>query len=226
MPHPAKPPAAFTSGPAAFPRTGYHEPLSHANTPAQAQAYSTPLTSGVPTPLTDANVAGVPQLSGPPPNFIGGDEYDALSLSALFTFDDLPEEPEDEDFVPPTSPKPGSESESSDEEDEGEPETFSPEPAAQNKGEEHEKRGEKRKRSEDEGDEDMFLPIRDVPIPMESVYAEAMAALGVRSKSELTKVVTRIVEGASRGHVSADEVDVLRRLVLIAEAQGMYAGSK
>lgn len=194
-------------------------------------AFSTP---GVLTPLTDAAMATHAQqtpaslvdLTGAYTGFEGGDDYDTMSLSALFNFDDLPEDAADEDFVPPTSPKPGESSSDDEDEDEDEEE----EEEDDDSGKEPEKtqhRGQKRPREDDEeaGDEaeDMFLPIRDVPIPIEEVYSDAMAALGVNSKEELTKVVADIVKGASQGHVSAEAVEVLRRLVTIAEAQGLYA---
>lgn len=234
--------AVLSSG---FNVAAFATPSSFAPTPAGA----------VLTPLTDAAIAThaqqtqaqqTPQspvdLTGAYTGFEGGDDYDTMSLSALFTFDDLPEDAADEDFVPPTSPKPG-ESSSDDEDDEDEEEDEEGEGEGEDEGsrrdegegeraERAEHRGQKRPREDDDEEvpdeaedeaEDMFLPIRDVPIPIEEVYSEAMAALGVRSKDELTKVVARIVQGASRGHVSADAVEVLRRLVTIAEAQGMYA---
>lgn len=191
------------------------------------------------TPLTDAAMATHAlqtepvDLTGAYTGFEGGDDYDTMSLSALFTFDDLPEDAADEDFVPPTSPKPGESS--SDEEDEDEDEEEEEGDAGGGEGDtpkgdgrEGDHRGHKRTREEYEDEaqdeaEDLFLPIRDVPIPLETVYSEAMAALGVRSKSELASLVSRIVQGASGGHLSPDQIEVLRRLMVIAESQGMYA---
>lgn len=205
-----------------------------ATPPAVSSSFSTPT---VLTPLTDAAMATHTQettspvdLTGAYTGFEGGDDYDTMSLSALFNFDDLPEDAADEDFVPPTSPKPGEsssddEDEDEDEQDEDEGDEDEEDDSGKEKAEEKQHRGQKRPREDDAGDEaeDMFLPIRDVPIPIEEVYSEAMAALGVNSKEELTKVVASIVQGASQGHVSPEAVEVLRRLVTIAEAQGMYA---
>lgn len=167
-------------------------------------------------------------------NYSWRPDDDAISLSALFTLDDLGEDANDGDFVPPTSPK----GESSDSESEGEGED-EPTPRAPNGGEE---RPSKRRRTEerpthtpktpetadddnevqeaDDEPEDLCMPIEDVPVPEDQLYADAMTALGVSTPAELAVVVAKIVETASRGGVTPEQVEGLRRLMRLAEARG------
>ncbi|CAK9784550.1 hypothetical protein CC85DRAFT_283027 [Cutaneotrichosporon oleaginosum] len=135
---------------------------------------------------------------------------DAMSLSALFTLDDLGEDANDADFVPPTSPKGESESDSDDDEDEEE--------RARDK--DRNKAHTAPTASPPDEEEDLFLPIEDVPVPEDQLYADAMAALGVSTPAELKVVVNKIVETASRGGVTPEQVEGLRRLTRLAEVRG------
>ncbi|BEI81702.1 hypothetical protein CcaverHIS002_0208620 [Cutaneotrichosporon cavernicola] len=137
---------------------------------------------------------------------------DAISLSALFTLDDLAEDANDGDFVPPTSPKGESESDS-DDDDEYDDEDEKGKGRGKGTGK---KRPAPTPTPPDE-EEDLFLPIEDVPVPEDQLYADAMKALGVSTPDELKVVVNKIVETASRGGVTPEQVEGLRRLMRLAE---------
>lgn len=171
--------------------------------------------------------------------FAGGDGYELLSFSALFGFDVDGDDADanDTDFVPPTSPKGGESSDGGEDEDEddGEDEDEDDDEEEEDEedadGEDHH-RVQKRRRTapspflpEDiasDEEEDLFLPITDVPVPVEQLYRDAMEALGVSTEAELTAVVSRIADASARGEVTAEQVEGIRRLMRLAEAQGIY----
>lgn len=71
----------------------------------------------------------------------------------------------------------------------------------------------------DDEEEDLFLPIEDVPIPVDQLYQDAMDALGVRSRDELADVISKLVDAAGAGgHPELSEG--LRRLMAITEGAG------
>jgi hypothetical protein len=130
---------------------------------------------------------------------------------ALSFLDDLGEDANDADFVPPTSPKGDSDSESDDDEDEDEEER---------KKARGKKAGPAPTPTPPDEEEDLFLPIEDVPVPEDQLYADAMKALGVSTPDELKVVVNKIVETASKGGVTPEQVEGLRRLMRLAEVRG------
>ncbi|KAL1411088.1 hypothetical protein Q8F55_002038 [Vanrija albida] len=157
--------------------------------------------------------------------FSGGDDLDALSISALFNIEDWGGDDNDDEFVPPSSPP---------KEDDSDFEEETP-------GVRHKRRRLHDERADNEDDddndddddddmniaedeeEDLFQPIEDVPVPMEQLYQDAMDALGVSSRAELATVVAKIVETANKsGGPTTEQVEGLRRLALLAEAQGFY----
>lgn len=160
-----------------------------------------------------------------PPAFSGGDQYDTMSLSALFNLDALEDDPNDENFEP-TSPKP----DSSDDESENEGEVGG--------GSDTETEGEasitpprKRTRTEapqpvEEEEEDLFLPIEDVPVPPPApparpdMYAEVMASLGLRSREELSEVVTKLFTTVnSRDQVTPQQLEALKQIMRIFQSR-------
>ncbi|WVQ98935.1 hypothetical protein IAU59_006067 [Kwoniella sp. CBS 9459] len=157
------------------------------------------------------------------------------SFNDLFTIDD--NDAEDGDFIPPSSPKRDSESDDSDADEE--------DVIAQPKS----KKGKKNKRSPKDGpesgngndneaeenetpmaedvEEDLFLPIEDVPVPprdeedQEQVMKQAMTELHVDTPQELMGVIKKMVETAGYGGVTEEQVGMLSKLLALGQAQGM-----
>lgn len=215
-------------------------PAPHGMTPMNASALGdlqTPLhtaTPVAPMPMNPDLAAALEGFDFSAYNWRPYDD-DAMSLSALFTLDDLGEDANDADFVPPTSPK--GESSDSESEDEAEAEGrghgkdgTSGRPHKRRRVEEErathtpETPDDEEQEAEDEP-EDLFLPIEDVPVPEDQLYADAMTALGVSTPAELAVVVSKIVETASRGGVTSEQVEGLRRLMRLAEARGAAISS-
>lgn len=207
---------------------------------------STPVTPAV--PMDPDIAAALDVLNFPAYNWRPYDD-DTISLSALFTLDDIGEDANDADFVPPTSPK--GESSDSESDGEGDADAEAEAEAGPSSGRKKARRAEaeetershKRAKvasaaatpetpdddepeeeAEDEP-EDLFLPIEDVPIPEDQLYADAMNALGVSTPAELVVVVSKIVETASRGGVTPEQVEGLRRLMRLAEARNAGASN-
>jgi uncharacterized membrane protein YgcG len=175
--------------------------------------------AGVTVPAVDESMT-------PATDFSGGDDYDTMSLSAFFNLDALEDDPNDANFEPTS--KHDSEDESEDEEDDDDEEDE--EGDGEEEGEEEERPRKRVRTSPDEGtpeeeEEDLFLPIEDVPVPpvqpLDGLYAQTMESLGVSSRSELNTIVTQLFTAANAGAFSAAEMDVLRSLIKVMEEQGL-----
>nr|ODN95002.1 hypothetical protein L204_04347 [Cryptococcus depauperatus CBS 7855] len=136
----------------------------------------------------------------------------------------MDEDDNDDEFIPPSSPKRDGDSEESDAEDEPEEpvrkrtrrrgRAASPEP--------------ERQEAEDE-DEDLFLPIIDVPVPPrphadeehEALVKQAMNELHVDTPEELMNVVRKMAETAEYGGVTEEQVRMLSKLLALGQAQGV-----
>nr|XP_019042461.1 hypothetical protein I302_09068 [Kwoniella bestiolae CBS 10118]OCF21391.1 hypothetical protein I302_09068 [Kwoniella bestiolae CBS 10118] len=198
-----------------------------------------------PTPLpTIAGPSSFPIAEDTPMTIDSVSPSDGIDLPFhdLFTIDD--NDADDLDFIPPSSPKrdgeDGSDSEgefSDDDEDINSPFVAS---TTTKKG----NRKGKRKSSKDqtapdlEGEtpistmaedveEDLFLPIEDVPIPprdeedQEKVMKQAMTELHVDTPQQLMGVIKKMVETAGYGGVTEEQVAMLSKLLALGQAQGM-----
>nr|XP_019002191.1 uncharacterized protein I203_05332 [Kwoniella mangroviensis CBS 8507]OCF65652.1 hypothetical protein I203_05332 [Kwoniella mangroviensis CBS 8507] len=163
-----------------------------------------------------------------------------LPFHDLFTIDDNDNDADDLDFIPPSSPRKDgddgsdSEGEFSDEDDDVNP----PFANTGTKTKSNNKKG-KRKSSEDQSaetpistiaedvEEDLFLPIEDVPIPprdeedQEKVMKQAMNELHVDTPQQLMGVIKKMVETAGYGGVTEEQVAMLSKLLALGQAQGM-----
>ncbi|OCF55877.1 hypothetical protein L486_06633 [Kwoniella mangroviensis CBS 10435] len=163
-----------------------------------------------------------------------------LPFHDLFTIDDNDNDADDLDFIPPSSPRKDgddgsdSEGEFSDEDDDVNP----PFANTGTKTKSNNKKG-KRKSSKDQSaetpistiaedvEEDLFLPIEDVPIPprdeedQEKVMKQAMNELHVDTPQQLMGVIKKMVETAGYGGVTEEQVAMLSKLLALGQAQGM-----
>ncbi|WWD01155.1 hypothetical protein V866_008094 [Kwoniella sp. B9012] len=163
-----------------------------------------------------------------------------LPFHDLFTIDDNDNDADDLDFIPPSSPRKDgddgsdSEGEFSDEDDD----VNSPIANTGTKTKSSSKKG-KRKSSKDQSaetpistiaedvEEDLFLPIEDVPIPprdeedQEKVMKQAMNELHVDTPQQLMGVIKKMVETAGYGGVTEEQVAMLSKLLALGQAQGM-----
>ncbi|WVR05367.1 hypothetical protein IAU60_002381 [Kwoniella sp. DSM 27419] len=154
------------------------------------------------------------------------------SFQDLFTIDD--NDADDGDFVPPSSPKRDSESDDSDAEDDGDvgPTPTTGDPASSSKN----KKGRGRRPTKEDAEEtpmaedveeDLFLPIEDVPVPprdeedQHQVMKQAMTELHVDTPQEMMGVIKKMVETAGYGGVTEEQVGMLSKLLAIGQAQGM-----
>lgn len=173
-------------------------------------------------------------------DFTGGDDYDTMSLSAFFNLDALEDDPEDANFEPTSPTKLDSSDDESDFEEE-EParkraRTEAFREAIRHRSASPEKDDEDEDEVEDEEtdieEEDLFLPIEDVPVPpprqpsVDQLYSGAMADLGVRNRRELGVMIGKIAANINRGasnttDLTPEQMDALRRLLKIAQAQGI-----
>lgn len=80
--------------------------------------------------------------------------------------------------------------------------------------------------AEDE-DEDLFLPIVDVPVPprdnedQQKLVKQAMTELHVDTPEQLMNVVKKMVETAEFGGVTEEQVGMLSKLLALGQAQGV-----
>ncbi|KAL7424202.1 hypothetical protein Q5752_001788 [Cryptotrichosporon argae] len=195
--------------------------------------------SPVPSPRLGARAAaglGAGGDSDTPGSLLTDDDgTPMLSFDALFNidYDSAADENDaaDGDFVPPTSPAKHSSDISDDDASDagdgaGRAERIEGLADGGDGGESGS--GSESEGSDDEADEeeeDLFLPIEDVPVPVDELYDDAMRNLGVRTREELATVVRGLVESAGKGAragVSTDQVEALRRVIMLAEKQGIY----
>ncbi|KAK4686397.1 hypothetical protein P7C73_g3723, partial [Tremellales sp. Uapishka_1] len=135
-----------------------------------------------------------------------------LPFDTYFNIDDMDAD-DDEEFIPPSSPAKQDESDS-----EMEDETPGPSRAAP-------RRGKKRALSPETEDEDLFLPIVDVPIPtssLEELQKDAMAALGVSNQKDLARLVQKMIDSATSGGSMDENGEGLRFLRDIAQKGGFF----
>ena len=130
---------------------------------------------------------------------------------------------DDADFLPPTSP--GNESEG---EDGPSPTSSAIDPHRGRKGKTKSTpgRGRKRRRDNDNDhdedddffedddveDEDLFLPIEDVPVPPAAQMDSAMRSLGVDNQEQLASLINQMVTAGKDG-MTTEMVDKLKVLV-------------
>ena len=156
----------------------------------------------VPTPAATIATQAINHAS------VGSSAMDTtLAPFDMFTFLEMDGE-EDAEFVPPTSPH-----ESDDE--------------ARRKD-----KGKKRERGDDEDDdefvdeevedEDLFLPIEDVPIPPADQMRSAMRSLGVDNQEELAKLINKMVNAGKEG-MTSEMVEKLKVLVSLVGPNGVWA---
>ncbi|KAK8869604.1 hypothetical protein IAR55_000171 [Kwoniella newhampshirensis] len=191
------------------------------------------LPGNIPSTLSSASVGG-PSQSTPFGDTPGSVDTSTglLPFQDLFTIDD--NDADDADFVPPSSPKPDSESDDS-ESDEEEATSKSRKKKGgtrraskfQDEDDEDEfGNGDGAPIAEDE-EEDLFLPIEDVPVyprgeeDEQTVIKQAMNELHVDTPQELMGVIKKMVETAGYGGVTEEQVGMLSKLLALGQAQGM-----
>ncbi|WVF71980.1 hypothetical protein IAT40_006791 [Kwoniella sp. CBS 6097] len=159
------------------------------------------------------------------------------SFNDLFTIDD--NDADDGDFIPPSSPKRDSESDDSDADDEDvlvQPRSKKAKKnSTRSSKDEHENNnntnGDEAEENEtpmaEDVEEDLFLPIEDVPVPprdeedQQQVMKQAMTELHVDTPQELMGVIKKMVETAGYGGVTEEQVGMLSKLLALGQAQGM-----
>lgn len=145
----------------------------------------------------------------------------------IFRFEDLDGE-NDADFQPPSSPKAddSSDSESEDGDAEGRKPKEVDHPtvattAATSPGNDDEFE------DEDVEDEDLFLPIEDVPVPpapkVENMTADAMRSLGVKSKDELMDIIGKMLNAGQQG-MTPEVMEKMKGLLTLMNQGGWNAG--
>ncbi|WVQ78561.1 hypothetical protein IAT38_000647 [Cryptococcus sp. DSM 104549] len=201
------------------------------HTPQPSHDYSPPTQSSRapksrgPAP-SSTPASNLPSHAPAPPSTVSFSETPRdtaeLAFHDLFMLDD--NDDNDADFVPASSPKrDDSDSDESDAEDDVEP---APRGRAAGKRGAAASSPSAEPEAEDE-EEDLFLPIVDVPVPeveredSEKMMRDAMSALGVESPEQLVDVAKKMLETASHGGVTEEQVSMLGKLVTIAQAQGV-----
>ncbi|ORY20598.1 hypothetical protein BCR39DRAFT_562898, partial [Naematelia encephala] len=72
-------------------------------------------------------------------------------------------------------------------------------------------------------DEDLFMPIEDVPVPpLEELADEAMRSMGAKTKDELREVVVKLVNQGREG-VTAEQLTQLKGLLTLMGARGVLS---
>ncbi|WWD16134.1 hypothetical protein CI109_100559 [Kwoniella shandongensis] len=189
------------------------------------------LPGDLPTTLGSVPVSG-PSHSTPADDTPADSMAGLLPFHDLFTIDD--NDADDGDFIPPSSPKRDSESDDSDSDEEDEAPKSRKKKGGkgrvskvQEEDEEDEAgNGDGAPMAEDE-EEDLFLPIEDVPVyPREeedeqTVMKQAMNELHVDTPQELMGVIKKMVETAGYGGVTEEQVGMLSKLLALGQAQGM-----
>ncbi|ORX33737.1 hypothetical protein BD324DRAFT_638412 [Kockovaella imperatae] len=130
----------------------------------------------------------------------------------MFSFLDMDGE-DDAEFIPPTSPR--------DSEDGG---------GGNRTGKD---KGKRRRHGEDEEDdddfvdddvedEDLFLPIEDVPVPPAAQMESAMRSLGVDSQDDLARLINKMVTAGKEG-MTSEMVDKLKVLISLVGPNGTWS---
>ena len=144
------------------------------------------------------------------------------TFEMFLNLDDDMDGEHDGDFLPTSSPKHDSSGESG-------TETQTPSASRKRK---HRRGKRKAKPNEDEEDddfvdpevedEDLFLPIEDVPIP-EDLKKDAMKSLGVDNQAQLVKLVNKMVNAGQAG-MTPETVEKLKVLLTLVGPQGGWSG--
>jgi len=71
-------------------------------------------------------------------------------------------------------------------------------------------------------DEDMFLPIEDVPIP-EDLKQDAMRSLGVDNQAQLVNLINKMVN-AGQERMTSETVEKLKVLLTLVGPRGGWSG--
>ncbi|OCF36627.1 hypothetical protein I316_01879 [Kwoniella heveanensis BCC8398] len=198
----------------------------------------TPVSIPLPTPGPST---AAPLIDDTPMSFDVSPTFD--SFNDLFTIDD--NDADDGDFIPPSSPKRDSESDDSDADDEDVIVTASAKTKRGKKNNNNrsskdalEHGSDNANGNENDADEnetpmaedveeDLFLPIEDVPVPprdeedQQQVMKQAMTELHVDTPQELMGVIKKMVETAGYGGVTEEQVGMLSKLLALGQAQGM-----
>lgn len=195
----------------------FHPKATFSTTPAMPNSLPS-----VPNPLDAPTVVG---------DFVGGDDYDTMSISALFDLDAAMEEddPNDTNFVPPTSPKhDGSDYESDFEEEQ--PSRKRARTESDSEDDEEDALEIEVHYDDDEEEEDLFMPIEDVPHPdpadpeTDNRIAGVMAALKVHTYKELRDKLAGMVNQQSS--LAPEQVEMVRRLLLVARSNAEHEGQQ
>ena len=75
---------------------------------------------------------------------------------------------------------------------------------------------------EDVEDEDLFLPIEDVPIPPAAQMESAMRSLGVENQEELARLINKMVVAGKEG-MTSEMVDKLKVLLSLVGPNGTWS---
>ena len=144
------------------------------------------------------------------------------TFEMFFNLDDDMDGEHDGDFLPTSSPKHDSSGES-------DIEKQSPLASRKRKSRRGKRRAKMNEDEEDddfvdpeEEDENLFLPIEDVPIP-EDVKKDAMKSLGVDNQAQLVNLINKMVNAGQEG-MTPETVDKLKVLLTLVGPQGGWSG--
>lgn len=145
-------------------------------------------------------------------------------------FLNIDDDENDGDFLPQSSPRPVSDSEPSDNEAEAEADATGAGTGTK-RILSRSKKGKRRIQEEDEEfvdpevwDEDLFLPIEDVPIPPPPprLSKDTMQSMGVGSKEELGKAISEMLVAGKEG-MTAETLEQMRGLLRLMGKKGVLS---
>jgi hypothetical protein len=173
------------------------------STPLASQDFSPALYTD-PSPSTLSEVA-VPAMMETPDFSL---PLDGHTLEAFFNFTNTNDEDDDGEFLPGSSPHFDSEDD--------EKETPRVRGKKRSKNDDEEDDEEEEFVDEDVEDEDLFLPIIDVPVP-EEFREGAMKSLGVEDQGEFAELIEKVVEaGKTKEGVTPEVLEKLKVLLGMA----------
>jgi hypothetical protein len=162
--------------------------------------------------------------------------FPGLDFSTILDFSSLDDGADDGDFIPETSPKRHSDSEESEDEDQT-PSASRRKPKGKGRpyvaDEEDEDDEEDDFVDEEVEDEDLFLPIEDVPVPpvqhsapgnghdgqeIRDWTGDMMKALKVDTRDQLAAVMQKLVDSAGEGGVQPEVMEKLKSVIHLAKA--------
>lgn len=143
------------------------------------------------------------------------------TFDMFFNLDDDMDGEHDADFLPTSSPK----HDSSGESDADEKRSIS----RKRKSRKGKRKVHVKEEDEDEDfvdpeveDEDLFLPIEDVPIP-EGLKQDAMRSLGVDNQAQLVNLINKMVNAGQEG-MTPETVEKLKVLLRLVGPKGGWSG--